>query len=176
MKIDARSRLQYRLQSGVFVVLFIALLCCLAWVSNRFPLSFDLSANQRNIMLGSCVVQATRELTDPGFVRSGQCQCQRHPERTATHCRDIRKVDSDGAVAEVCRIDTCREMHAFDERINHRYEFTPRFGLQDGAIIADACDYAGCLALADEVALNQLELIHWSRCCAGTAMLCPGRH
>ncbi len=48
MKVSARTRLQYHIQSGVFVVLFVFLLGVLAWVSNRFPLSFDLSANQRN--------------------------------------------------------------------------------------------------------------------------------
>ncbi len=48
MRVSARSRLQYHLQSGVFVVLFIVLLGILAWLSNRFPVSVDLSANQRN--------------------------------------------------------------------------------------------------------------------------------
>ncbi len=48
MKVSARSRLQYHLQSGVFVVLFIVLLGILAWLSNRYPVSVDLSANQRN--------------------------------------------------------------------------------------------------------------------------------
>lgn len=48
MKVDARSRWQYRIQSGVFVVLFIALLAVLAWFSNRFAWTVDLSANQRN--------------------------------------------------------------------------------------------------------------------------------
>ena len=48
MKVDARSRWQYRIQSGVFLVLFISLLIVLAWASNRFATSVDLSANQRN--------------------------------------------------------------------------------------------------------------------------------
>ena len=48
MKVDARMRLQYRIQSGVFVVLFIAFLAVLAWISERYPLSIDMSANQRN--------------------------------------------------------------------------------------------------------------------------------
>ncbi len=48
MKVDRRSRWQYRIQSGVFVVLFVALLGVLAWMSERYSLVFDLSANQRN--------------------------------------------------------------------------------------------------------------------------------
>ncbi len=48
MKVDARSRWQYRVQSAVFVVLFIVLLGVLAWVSQRFNVAVDLSSNQRN--------------------------------------------------------------------------------------------------------------------------------
>lgn len=48
MKIDSRSRWQYRLQSGVFLVLFLILLAVIAWTSNRYVITFDLSANQRN--------------------------------------------------------------------------------------------------------------------------------
>ncbi len=48
MKVDRRSRWQYRIQSGVFVLLFLALLGVLAWLSERYSLVFDLSANQRN--------------------------------------------------------------------------------------------------------------------------------
>ena len=52
MKVDARKRLQYRIQSGVFVVLFIVFLAVLAWISERYPLSFDMSANERNSLSG----------------------------------------------------------------------------------------------------------------------------
>ena len=48
MKVDARSRWQYRVQSAVFVVLFVILLGVLAWLSQRFNVAFDLSSNQRN--------------------------------------------------------------------------------------------------------------------------------
>jgi ABC-type uncharacterized transport system involved in gliding motility auxiliary subunit len=48
MKLNARSRLQIRIQSGVFLLLFIALLAVLAWLSNRYPVTIDMSANQRN--------------------------------------------------------------------------------------------------------------------------------
>ncbi len=48
MKVDSRSRWQYRIQSGVFLLLFITLLAVAAWLSNRFPVTFDLSSNQRN--------------------------------------------------------------------------------------------------------------------------------
>ncbi len=48
MKVDSRMRLQYRIQSGIFLLLFIGLMVVLAWISNRYPLSIDMSANQRN--------------------------------------------------------------------------------------------------------------------------------
>jgi len=48
VKMDSRQRLQYRLQSGVFLVLFIALLAALGWLTERHALSIDLSAGQRN--------------------------------------------------------------------------------------------------------------------------------
>ncbi|MCP4390009.1 MAG: hypothetical protein GY802_17075, partial [Gammaproteobacteria bacterium] len=64
MKVDARMRLQYRIQSGVFLLLFIALLVILAWVTNRYPLSIDMSANQRN-SLSQESVRLVAEIEDP---------------------------------------------------------------------------------------------------------------
>jgi len=46
--IDSRLRWQFRLQSSLFVVLFLAFMGLLAWLSQLNPLSFDLTANQRN--------------------------------------------------------------------------------------------------------------------------------
>ncbi|MEM7561734.1 MAG: GldG family protein [Pseudomonadota bacterium] len=48
MKVDHRTRLNYRLQSGLFIVLFLALLGVMAWLSQQFSVQFDLSSNQRN--------------------------------------------------------------------------------------------------------------------------------
>lgn len=48
MKLNARARLQLRIQSGVFLLLFVALLALLAWLSQRYPVSIDMSSNQRN--------------------------------------------------------------------------------------------------------------------------------
>ena len=48
MKMDSRVRFQFRIQSGLFLLLFVALLVVLAWLSNRYPLTIDMSANQRN--------------------------------------------------------------------------------------------------------------------------------
>ncbi len=45
---DSRQRLQYRIQSGVFLVLFIALLVAAGWLSSRHAVSIDLSAGERN--------------------------------------------------------------------------------------------------------------------------------
>ena len=46
--IDSRLRWQFRLQSSLFVILFLALMGLLAWLSQLNPLSIDLTANQRN--------------------------------------------------------------------------------------------------------------------------------
>ncbi len=48
MKLNSRARLQLRIQSGVFLLLFIALLVLLAWLSQRYPITIDMSSNQRN--------------------------------------------------------------------------------------------------------------------------------
>jgi ABC-type uncharacterized transport system involved in gliding motility auxiliary subunit len=48
VKVNSRVRLQFRIQSGIFLLLFIGLLAALAWLSNRYPLTIDMSANQRN--------------------------------------------------------------------------------------------------------------------------------
>lgn len=48
MIVNASLRRQIRLQSSLFLLLFIIVLGLLAWLSQRYPVSFDLSKNQRN--------------------------------------------------------------------------------------------------------------------------------
>ena len=48
MKLNSRARLQLRIQSGVFLLLFIAVLVLLAWLSQRHPITIDMSSNERN--------------------------------------------------------------------------------------------------------------------------------
>lgn len=48
MIIDASVRRQFRLQSSLFLVLFVIVLGLLAWLSQRHTVTIDLSANQRN--------------------------------------------------------------------------------------------------------------------------------
>jgi ABC-type uncharacterized transport system involved in gliding motility auxiliary subunit len=48
VKLNPRMRLQIRVQSGIFLLLFIALLALLAWLSQRYPVTIDMSTNQRN--------------------------------------------------------------------------------------------------------------------------------
>ena len=48
MKLNSRARLQLHIQSGVFLLLFIVLLVLLAWLSQRYPVTIDMSSNQRN--------------------------------------------------------------------------------------------------------------------------------
>ena len=64
MKMNARQRLQYRVQSGVFLLLFVALLAALGWLSNRHPVVFDMSANQRN-SLSEETARLLAGITDP---------------------------------------------------------------------------------------------------------------
>jgi len=48
VKLNSRARLQLRIQSGVFLLLFVGLLALLAWLSQRYPVTIDMSSNQRN--------------------------------------------------------------------------------------------------------------------------------
>ncbi|MDC1286573.1 GldG family protein [Gammaproteobacteria bacterium] len=48
MRLNSRARLQLRIQSGVFLLLFVGLLALLAWLSQRYPVTIDMSTNQRN--------------------------------------------------------------------------------------------------------------------------------
>jgi len=48
VKLNSRVRLQIRIQSGIFLLLFVALLALLAWLSQRYPVVIDMSTNQRN--------------------------------------------------------------------------------------------------------------------------------
>ena len=48
MIIDAKFRRQLRLQSSLFLLLFVATFGLVAWLSTLFPVSIDLSKNQRN--------------------------------------------------------------------------------------------------------------------------------
>ncbi|MCG6891665.1 MAG: GldG family protein [Gammaproteobacteria bacterium] len=48
MKLNSRARLQLRIQSSVFLLLFVGLLALLAWLSQRYPVTIDMSSNQRN--------------------------------------------------------------------------------------------------------------------------------
>ena len=59
MQINPRNRLKLRLQGSLFVLLLIVLVGLLGWLSTRFSVSFDLTANQRNSLS-----QATLRLLD----------------------------------------------------------------------------------------------------------------
>jgi ABC-type uncharacterized transport system involved in gliding motility auxiliary subunit len=48
VKLNSRARLQLRIQSSVFLLLFVGLLALLAWLSQRYPVTIDMSSNQRN--------------------------------------------------------------------------------------------------------------------------------
>jgi len=60
VKVDSKTRLQFRLQSGIFLLLFIVLLAVLGWLSNRYPYTVDMSANQRNSLSQESVLLVDR--------------------------------------------------------------------------------------------------------------------
>ena len=61
---NSRLRWQIRLQSGLFVVLFLAVVGLLGWLSQLNPLSIDLSANQRN-SLSAETIRLVKSLQHP---------------------------------------------------------------------------------------------------------------
>ena len=63
MIIDARTRWQIRLQSGLFILLFLCALGLLAWLSNLYSVSIDLSKNERNSLSQESIrlVESLRE-------------------------------------------------------------------------------------------------------------------
>lgn len=48
MKLNNKTRLQLRIQSSLFIVLFIAFTGLLAWLSTRYSIAIDLTASQSN--------------------------------------------------------------------------------------------------------------------------------
>ncbi len=62
--IDSRLRWQFRLQSSLFVVLFLALMGSLAWLSQLSPVIIDLSTNQRN-SLSAETIRLLKSLQSP---------------------------------------------------------------------------------------------------------------
>ena len=61
---DSRLRWQIRLQSGLFVVLFLAVMGLLGWLSQLNPISIDFSANQRN-SLSAETIRLVKSLQHP---------------------------------------------------------------------------------------------------------------
>ena len=53
MKINNKTRLQLKIQSGLFVVLFVAFIGILAWFSTQYKFNIDLTANQSNSLSGA---------------------------------------------------------------------------------------------------------------------------
>ena len=62
--INSRLRWQIRLQSGLFIVLFLVVMGLLAWLSQLNPLSIDLTANQRN-SLSAETIRLVKSLQHP---------------------------------------------------------------------------------------------------------------
>ncbi len=48
MKLTQKTRIQLRIQSTLFIVLFVAFIGLLAWLSNRYSVAVDLTASQSN--------------------------------------------------------------------------------------------------------------------------------
>ncbi len=64
MIFDTRARWQIRLQSGLFVILFLCALGLLAWLSKLYFVSIDLSENERN-SLSQESIRLVKSLQEP---------------------------------------------------------------------------------------------------------------
>lgn len=64
MIIDARTRWQIRLQSGLFILLFLCALGLLAWLSKLYSVSIDLTTNERN-SLSQESIRLVKSLQEP---------------------------------------------------------------------------------------------------------------
>lgn len=64
MIIDARARWQIRLQSGLFIILFLCALGLLAWLSTLYSVSIDFSKNERN-SLSQESIRLVKSLQEP---------------------------------------------------------------------------------------------------------------
>ena len=71
MEISAKSRLQYRIQAILFVVLFLLVIALLAWLSTQFSVRSDWTAGKRNSLTDDTVKLLTT-LDAPVHVRSYQ--------------------------------------------------------------------------------------------------------
>jgi ABC-type uncharacterized transport system involved in gliding motility auxiliary subunit len=64
MKLNKKTRLQLRIQSGLFVILFIAFIGLLAWLSTQYSFSLDLTQSQRN-SLSEPTVRLLKSIDQP---------------------------------------------------------------------------------------------------------------
>ncbi len=64
MKLNRKTRLQFKIQTGLFVVLFTGLVGLLAWLSTQYHFTIDLTANQRN-SLAPATVRLLKQLEQP---------------------------------------------------------------------------------------------------------------
>ena len=64
MEITPKTRWQYRLQSGLFLILFLAVIGLLAWISHRYDYEADWTANGRNT-LSPASVELLRRIPEP---------------------------------------------------------------------------------------------------------------
>ena len=63
-------------------------------------------------------------------------------------------------IAGVEVIDIARKMNTFDKCVDDRYKVFAHRRAQNGAIVPYTCNYARRFVRADEIGLNQIELIH----------------
>lgn len=64
MNINPKTRLQLKLQSGLFIILFVTVIGLLAWLSTQHSFTVDLTANQRN-SLSAPTLRLLETLTQP---------------------------------------------------------------------------------------------------------------
>ncbi len=64
MEITPKTRWQYRLQSGLFLVLFLTVIGLLAWISHQYDREWDWTANGRNT-LSPASVELLKRIPEP---------------------------------------------------------------------------------------------------------------
>ncbi|MBI3188275.1 MAG: GldG family protein [Gammaproteobacteria bacterium] len=71
MQISAKSRLQYRIQTAVFVVLFLSAIGLIAWLSTQYSVRSDWTAGKRN-SISDDTIKLLATLDAPIHIRSYQ--------------------------------------------------------------------------------------------------------
>ncbi len=77
-----------------------------------FAAARRVATDQRHAVFIRRFEQAARKFLQPRRIGMVQCQRQCHPARPSAHCRNIGKIDDNGAITDIRRIETLGKMNA----------------------------------------------------------------